>query len=134
MVAEIGVGASVDSFVGGRPRRARVRTWREAGAKEVPRRVSCPPHRFACHYGIDFPDPQKLIANQMSMEEISKYLGVDSLGYLDVEGMVRATGKPLNSFCLACFTGDYPLPVDPALDTFIMARPDALAKALADQE
>ena len=85
-------------------------------------RVNCPPHRFACHYGIDFPDPEKLIANQMSMEDICKYLGVDSLGYLDVEGMVRATGKPLNSFCLACFNGDYPLPVDPALDKFIMTE------------
>ena len=97
-------------------------------------RVSCPPHRFACHYGIDFPDPEKLIANQMSMEDICKYLGVDSLGYLDVEGMVRATGKPLNSFCLACFNGDYPLPVDPALDKFIMERREQRAKALADQE
>ena len=56
-------------------------------------RVSCPPHRFACHYGIDFPDPEKLIANQMTMDEIREYLGVDSLGYLDVEGMVRATGR-----------------------------------------
>src|SRR5437899_204503 len=113
---------------------ARVVNLREAGAKEVHIRVSCPPHRFACHYGIDFPDPEKLIANQMSMEDICKYLGVDSLGYLDVEGMVRATGKPLNSFCLACFTGDYPLPVDPALDKFIMEKREQRAKALADQE
>ena len=97
-------------------------------------RVSCPPHRFACHYGIDFPDPQKLIANQMSMEEIRKYLGVDSLGYLDVEGMVRATGRPVNEFCLACFTGNYPLPVDPALDKFIMEKREARAKALIEQE
>ena len=68
------------------------------------------------------------------MEEIAKYLGVDSLGYLDVEGMVRATGKPINEFCLACFTGDYPLPVDPAFDKFIMEKREARAKALADQE
>ena len=102
-----------DSIVRGTTARARVVNLREAGAKEVHMRVSCPPHRFACHYGIDFPDPEKLIANQMSMEEICEYLGVDSLGYLDVEGMVRATGKPANQFCLACFTGNYPLPVDP---------------------
>jgi len=107
---------------------------REAGAKEVHMRVSCPPHRFACHYGIDFPDPEKLIANRMSMEEICKYLGVDSLGYLDVEGMVRATGQPMNKFCLACFNGDYPLPVDPALDKFIMEKRENRSKALADQE
>ena len=85
-----------DSIVRGTTARARVVNLREAGAKEVHMRVSCPPHRFACHYGIDFPDPEKLIANQMSMEKICEYLGVDSLGYLDVEGMVRATGKPVN--------------------------------------
>jgi amidophosphoribosyltransferase len=107
---------------------------REAGAKEVHMRVSCPPHRFACHYGIDFPDPQKLIANQMSMEEIVKYLGVDSLGYLSVEGMVRATGRQINEFCLACFNGNYPLPVDPALDKFIMEKREHRAKALVEQE
>ena len=82
-----------DSIVRGTTARARVVNLREAGAKEVHMRVSCPPHRFACHYGIDFPDPEKLIANQMPMDEICKYLGVDSLGYLDVEGMVRATGQ-----------------------------------------
>ena len=68
------------------------------------------------------------------MGEIRKYLGVDSLGYLDVEGMVRATGRPMNKFCLACFTGDYPLPVDPALDKFIMEKREARAKALVEQE
>ncbi|MEP7015917.1 MAG: amidophosphoribosyltransferase [Verrucomicrobiota bacterium] len=123
-----------DSIVRGTTARARVVNLREAGAKEVHMRVSCPPHRFACHYGIDFPDPDKLIANQMSMEQICKYLGVDSLGYLDIEGMVRATGKPMNEFCLACFNGNYPLAVDPALDKFIMEKRESRAKALADQE
>ena len=56
------------------------------------------------------------------------------IGYLDVEGMVRATGQTVNSFCLACFNGEYPLPVDPALDKFIMERREQRAKALADQE
>jgi amidophosphoribosyltransferase len=134
MVAGKRVVVIDDSIVRGTTARARVVNLREAGAKEVHMRVSCPPHRFACHYGIDFPDPQKLIANQMSMEEIRKYLGVDSLGYLDVEGMVRATGRPMNEFCLACFTGNYPLPVDPALDKFIMERREARAKALIEQE
>ena len=120
-----------DSIVRGTTARARVVNLREAGAKEVHMRVSCPPHRFACHYGIDFPDPEKLIANQMPMDEIRKYLGVDSLGYLDVEGMVRATGKPVNQFCLACFTGDYPLPVDPELDKYIMEKREGRSKALA---
>ncbi|MDQ3315243.1 MAG: amidophosphoribosyltransferase [Verrucomicrobiota bacterium] len=123
-----------DSIVRGTTARARVVNLREAGAKEVHMRVSCPPHRFACHYGIDFPDPEKLIANQLSMEKICEYLGVDSLGYLDIEGMVRAAGKPANSFCLACFTGDYPLPVDPELDKFIMEKREGRSKALADEE
>ncbi len=92
-----------DSIVRGTTARARVVNLREAGAKEVHMRVSCPPHRFACHYGIDFPDPEKLIANQMSMEDICKYLGVDSLGYLDVEGMVRATGKTVEQFLPCLF-------------------------------
>jgi amidophosphoribosyltransferase len=120
-----------DSIVRGTTARARVVNLREAGAKEVHMRVSCPPHRFACHYGIDFPDPEKLIANQMPMDEICKYLGVDSLGYLDVDGMVRATGKPTNKFCLACFTGNYPLPVDPELDKYIMEKREGRSKALA---
>ena len=123
-----------DSIVRGTTARARVVNLREAGAKEVHMRVSCPPHRFACHYGIDFPDPEKLIANQLPMEKICEYLQVDSLGYLDVEGMVRATGKPVNDFCLACFTGNYPLPVDPALDKFIMEKREGRSKALAAEE
>jgi amidophosphoribosyltransferase len=123
-----------DSIVRGTTARARVVNLREAGAKEVHMRVSCPPHRFACHYGIDFPDPEKLIANQFPMEKIREYLCVDSLGYLDLEGMIRATGKPANSFCLACFTGHYPLPFDPELDKFIMEKRENRSKALAAEE
>jgi amidophosphoribosyltransferase len=109
-------------------RRRRVVNLREAGAKEVHMRVSCPPHRFACHYGIDFPDPEKLIANQMSMEEICKYLGVDSLGYLDVEGMVRATGKPLTAFASPVSRAIIPAR-RPALDKFSMEKREQRAKA-----
>jgi len=111
-----------DSIVRGTTARARVVNLREAGAKEVHMRISCPPHRHACHYGIDFPDPEKLIANQHTLEEIRDYLGADSIGYLDVAGMVRATQQALGNFCLACFTGEYPVPVDPNLDKFIMER------------
>ncbi len=111
-----------DSIVRGTTARARVVNLREAGAAEVHLRVSCPPHRFACHYGIDFPDPEKLLANQMPMNAIAEYLGADSLGYLDLDALVRATGLPQNSFCLACFNGQYPAPFDPALDKHIMER------------
>ena len=111
-----------DSIVRGTTARARVVNLREAGAKEVHMRISCPPHRFACHYGIDFPDPEKLLANQHTLDEIREYLGADSIGYLDVPAMVRATKQPANAFCLACFTGDYPVPVDANADKFIMER------------
>jgi amidophosphoribosyltransferase len=113
-----------DSIVRGTTARARVVSLREAGAKEVHMRVSCPPHRFACHYGIDFPDPANLLANQLTHAQICDYLGADSVGYLDVRGMVRAIGLPEHNFCLACFTGNYPVPVDPFLDKFIMERRD----------
>jgi amidophosphoribosyltransferase len=109
-----------DSIVRGTTARTRVVNLREAGAKEVHLRISCPPHKHACYYGIDFPDPEKLLANQMSPEQIREYLGVDSIGYLSVGGMVRATGLDINNFCMACFTGEYPLPYDAAFDKYIM--------------
>ena len=111
-----------DSIVRGTTARARVVNLREAGAKEVHMRISCPPHKFACHYGIDFPDPANLLANQCSLDQIREYLGADSIGYLDVDGMVRASQQEEESFCLACFTGNYPIPVDPSVDKFIMER------------
>jgi len=111
-----------DSIVRGTTARARVVNLREAGAREVHLRISCPPHRHACFYGIDFPDPEKLIANQMTIEEIRDYLGADSIGYLEVDSMVRATGLPQEQFCLACFTGEYPLKYDADFDKYVMER------------
>jgi amidophosphoribosyltransferase len=100
-----------DSIVRGTTAMARVKHLRDAGAKEVHVRVSCPPHKHACHYGIDFPDPKKLIANQYTNEEIAGYLGADSVGYLSIDGMVRATGRPNDKYCLACFNHDYPVEI-----------------------
>jgi amidophosphoribosyltransferase len=111
-----------DSVVRGTTARARVVNLREAGAKEVHLRISCPPHKFPCYYGIDFPDPKNLLANQLTPSEIRDYLEVDSIGYLDIDGMVRATGLSADQFCLACFNSDYPVPFDPALDKFVMER------------
>jgi amidophosphoribosyltransferase len=121
-----------DSVVRGTTARARVVNLREAGAKEVHLRISCPPHKFACYYGIDFPDPKNLLANQFKMDEMAEYLGVDSIGYLDIEGMVRATGVPMNEFCLACFNGQYPVPIDRELDKFIIERRSARSRALSE--
>jgi amidophosphoribosyltransferase len=119
-----------DSIVRGTTARSRVVNLRENGAKEVHMRISCPPHKNACYYGIDFPDPDKLLANQCTMEEICKYLGADSLGYLDVEGMVRATGRESNEFCMACFNGEYPVPFDSKFDKLIMEKRRSQARLL----
>lgn len=111
-----------DSIVRGTTARARVVNLREAGASEVHMRISCPPHRHPCHYGIDFPDPEKLLANQCTMDEIRKYLGADSIGYLDIGGMVRASGGDVSEFCLACFNGEYPVSFDAGFDKLIMEK------------
>ena len=123
-----------DSIVRGTTARARVTNLREAGAREVHIRVSCPPHRFSCHYGIDFPDPKDLLANRMTRQEITKYLGADSLGYLDVDGMVKACKLPASKFCLACFTGDYPVPFAPEDDKGVLERRRDQAASLVPEE
>ena len=98
-----------DSIVRGTTTRARVKSLREAGAKAIHLRVSCPPTKFSCFYGIDFPTKKELIANNMTLEEIRKFIGVESLGYLSLEGMLTAVGKP-GRYCTACWSGTYPIP------------------------
>ncbi len=111
-----------DSIVRGTTARSRVTTLREAGAKEVHMRVSCPPHKWPCAYGIDFPTRKELMAANNSLEQIRDYIGADSLGYLTLEGMIAATGIPANEFCTACYTGVYPSPIDSQMDKFIMEQ------------
>jgi amidophosphoribosyltransferase len=101
-----------DSIIRGTTGKSRVSALRAAGAKEVHMVVSCPPTIHACYYGIDFPSSTQLIAADNSVEEIAKYLGLDSLHYLSLEGMVEATGLSKKDFCLACFDGNYPIPPD----------------------
>ncbi|MFH0840102.1 MAG: amidophosphoribosyltransferase [Candidatus Omnitrophota bacterium] len=98
-----------DSIVRGTTSRGRVKALREAGAKEIHMRISSPPIKFPCYYGIDFPTKKELIASNRSVKEIGKFIGVDSLGYISLEGMLNAMLLPKDSFCTACFTGDYPL-------------------------
>ncbi len=100
-----------DSIVRGTTSRARVKTLREAGAKEIHMRISCPPIRFPCFYGIDFPSKKELIADKLSVEEIAEFIGVDSLKYLSLEGMLSVMGQNSKMFCTACFNGDYPTKV-----------------------
>ncbi|MCL2789597.1 MAG: amidophosphoribosyltransferase [Desulfobulbus sp.] len=101
-----------DSIVRGTTGRSRVKSLRNAGAAEVHMAVSCPPTRHGCHYGIDFPSSDQLIAAGNTVEGVRDYLGLDSLHYLSEEGLVEATGLPRDHFCLACFTGDYPIELD----------------------
>ena len=101
-----------DSIIRGTTAKSRIQTLRKIGAREVHMLVSCPPHRFPCHYGIDFTSKGELIAAQKSVKEIEEFLGLDSLGYLDMNSLVRATDIPRKNLCLACFDGDYPVSID----------------------
>ena len=121
-----------DSIVRGTTCKARVNNLKEAGAKEVHVLVSCPPHMNPCVYGIDFPDRSKLMAANHSLEEIQKYLNADSLHYLSQDGLVKATGLPKSSFCMACYDGDYPVPFDPAVDKHIIERRSGRVASLTE--
>jgi amidophosphoribosyltransferase len=105
-----------DSIVRGTTTKQIIALLREAGATEVHFRVSSPPYRWPCFYGLDTGKRSDLLAADMEVGEIAEYLGVDSLHFLDVDRLVAATGSPRDSFCAACFTGEYPVPV-PEYDT-----------------
>ncbi|BAY34267.1 amidophosphoribosyltransferase [Nostoc carneum NIES-2107] len=100
-----------DSIVRGTTSRKLVKTLREAGATEVHMRISSPPVTHPCFYGIDTDTQDQLIAATKSVEEIAKQLEVDTLAYLSWEGMLETTREDTNSFCSACFTGDYPVAI-----------------------
>jgi len=105
-----------DSIIRGTTARTRVKALRELGVKRVHMRISCPPHRFPCYYGIDFSTRGELIAAKKSVEELKDFLGLDSLHYLSLEGLLESTGvkNPENHFCKACFDGCYPVDFDEA--------------------
>jgi len=110
-----------DSIVRGTTSRKLVRLLRRAGAKEVHFRVGSPPVTHPCFYGIDTPSRRELIGALKTVEEIRQYLGVESLGYLSLEGMLTAEQEP-RRFCRACFTGNYPVPVDPNAGKLALER------------
>ncbi|MGH7523478.1 MAG: amidophosphoribosyltransferase, partial [Gemmatimonadales bacterium] len=117
-VREVIEGRSVavidDSLVRGTTSRGLVRMIRDAGAREVHLRVASPPITGPCHYGIDTPRREELIAANHSREEIREHLGVDSLEYLTLDEMIAAAGTR-TPWCHACFSGDYPAPAQLAL-------------------
>ncbi|WP_432564023.1 amidophosphoribosyltransferase [Kineococcus sp. SYSU DK003] len=101
-----------DSIVRGNTQRALIRMLREAGAAEIHVRISSPPVKWPCFYGIDFATRAELIANGLSIEDIAQSIGADSLGYISAEGMIAATEQPAERLCSACFTGEYPVPLN----------------------
>ena len=114
-----------DSIVRGNTQRALVRMLREAGAAEVHVRISSPPVKWPCFYGIDFASPAELIANGLTVEEIRASIGADSLAYISLEGLVEATEQPIDNLCRACFDGVYPI---------ALPEPELLGKHLLELE
>jgi amidophosphoribosyltransferase len=100
-----------DSIVRGNTQRAIVRMLREAGAREIHVRISSPPVKWPCYYGIDFATRAELIANGLEVEEIRRSIGADSLGYVSLDGLISATQVDSDRLCSACFTGEYPIRV-----------------------
>ncbi|MCD4761119.1 amidophosphoribosyltransferase, partial [bacterium] len=97
-----------DSIVRGTTLKKLVRLLRDAGVAEIHVRISSPPVRFPCFYGMDFPDPEELAANRKGPAELCKYLGADSVEYMSVEALCKSLYQPAEHFCMACFTGEYP--------------------------
>jgi amidophosphoribosyltransferase len=112
-----------DSIVRGTTTRQIVQALREAGAAEVHTRITCPPIKWPCFYGIDMSSRSELVASDLSVEEIRNYVGADSLGYLSLEGMVGATGSAKQDLCRACFDGEYPIPIPEHAGKFLLEHP-----------
>jgi hypothetical protein len=100
-----------DSIVRGNTQRALVRMLRESGALEVHVRISSPPVKWPCFYGIDFASRAELIANGLDVEGVRRSIGADSLGYVSLDGLVGASEQPASRLCTACFDGSYPIPL-----------------------
>ena len=100
-----------DSIVRGTTTPQVVKLLRRAGVKEVHMRICAPPIRYPCFFGVDMATRRELIAAQKTVAEVGDFIGADSLGHLSIDGLIKAVALPKNIFCLACFTGDYPIPV-----------------------
>jgi amidophosphoribosyltransferase len=111
-----------DSVVRGTTTRSKMRALRHAGAREIHLRVSCPPIRHPCFYGIDFPTKTELIAHERTSDEVGRFLEVDSLAYLSLEGMLACLSLPKQHYCTACWSGHYKVPVDQPLSKFSFER------------
>ena len=113
-----------DSIVRGTTTPKVISLLRRAGAKEVHMRICAPPLRFPCFFGVDMATQRELIAAHKTVDEIRELIGADSLGYLSLEGLFKAVDLPRNIFCSACFTGDYPIPVQLEMDKLALETLD----------
>jgi amidophosphoribosyltransferase len=111
-----------DSIVRGSTTRQLVRMVRDAGAAEIHLRISSPPYKWPCFYGMDTGDRSTLLAADRSIDEVREFLEVDSLSYLDLIGLLDATGIEGDVFCTACLSGDYPTEVADAGDKYLLER------------
>ena len=109
-----------DSIVRGTTTRGKIRALRQAGAREIHMRVSCPPIRHPCFYGVDFPTKEELLANNRDLDEIKEFLEVDTIGYISLAGQLGCATFPPDHYCTACWTGHYPIPVHVAVNKFAM--------------
>jgi len=111
-----------DSIVRGTTTPSVVRMLKKAGAKEIHMRICAPPLRYPCFFGVDMATRRELIASQNTIPEIRDFIGADSLGYMSIDGLIEAVALPKDIFCLACFTGDYPIPVQLEMDKLALER------------
>jgi amidophosphoribosyltransferase len=118
-----------DTIVRGTTSRPIVNLLRHAGAKEVHMRVHAPPMMWPCYLGVDLARREELIAARMSVEEIGQHIGADSIGYLSLEGLLKAIDSPAGGFCTGCLTGHYPVPVqlEMDMDKLVLEREAVLA-------
>ena len=125
-----------DSIVRGTTSRKIVKMVRAAGAREVHLRISCPPTVSPCFYGVDTPRRSELIAATHSLDEIRKYVGADTLGYLSLDGLLHAVGPRQSNYCTSCYTGQYPVafPRDENAYLQLTLKLDALKASLPEEE
>ena len=121
-----------DSIVRGTTTPKVVGLLKRAGAREVHLRICAPPLRYPCFFGVDMATRRELIAARKTVSEIRDFIGADSLGYLSVEGLIKAVALPKDIFCLACFTGNYPIPVQLEMDKLALEAMAATQKASSD--
>ena len=120
-----------DSIVRGTTTPHVVSLLRKGGAKEIHLRICAPPIKWPCHFGIDLATRKELLAANNSLEEIREFTGADSLGYLSYDGLLRAVGLPRSNFCMACFTGNYPVPVQLEMDKLVLEVSEPAAEPIA---